>query len=191
MPIIPVQPGEVFEFTTVSGSSNVIAQFAGTSEVFTKDVFGIMRISGSNANLEIENEGSFLGNGKIRLGASTGRCTYATAYRSHQGAATSSLLTTAQWRETGSFIRFSGTGEHLVRISGNISATGINSNAGPVVRVLRTDSNTGRITIDPSGGGTINGQATQSCTDPFCFIEVTAATNGTVWFITGKVGNWT
>lgn len=199
MPIINVDPGEVFEFTTVGGSSNIISQFAGTSQVFTRDIFGWMRITGSSARLVLEADSQGLEVNRPlvsfnRIPLSYGWTTVNTDLHSTN---TSSYVGLTKFKETGSFLAIRGTADHLVEIGGS-NITGLYNASRPEVRIIRNSDDTGKITISGSNNlylryfnGTETLSGSISCTDPYCSITLTGAPNSLGYIVTSATGNWT
>lgn len=208
MAIIPVDQGEVYEFITVDGDTNKIAQFAGTAEVFTKDVYGWMRITGSSSRIKVESESVIEINQAI---VSFNQTPMLIGWRdintTTHATNTSSFINVSNFLETGSFISTRGTNDHLVlfaspaslQLIGNKTLSGTPP-PRPEVRVVRADDNTSRITISGSNtsagpfyfNGTELLSGSFSCTDPYCSITITGLTAGSSkWTVTNAIGNWT
>jgi hypothetical protein len=197
MPIINVEPGEVYEFTTIGGSSNIISQFAGTSEVFTKDVYGITRYTGSSAQLLLESDARIDFKNCPILYIRASKFSLPTIVATDSTPKTSSYETLDDILVTGSLIRSRGANDHLIKFG----STPILGSSRPEVEIIRGDDNTSKITISgsslpfPSGTGPYYFNGTEalsgsfSCTDPFCSIKIYAS--GFYWVVTNAIGNWT
>lgn len=204
MPIIPVEQGEIYEFITVDGSTNNIAQFAGTSDVFTRDIYGYLRVTGSASRLQVQTESSVeLNKAVIAFRQNPILLGWRDVNTDTHATNTSSFVNATNFIETGSFITTRGTSDHMILFASpssiQMSFAG-NPQPRAEIRVVRGDDNTSRITIsgsNPSAGpfyynGSSLLSGSFSCTDPYCSITITGILAGSnKWVITNVIGNWT
>lgn len=208
MAIIPVEQGEIYEFITVSGSTNIISQFAGTSDIFPRDIYNWLRISGSASRLQVRTESVFELDESVTAFKRTPLLIGWTDVNTNTHATnTSSFVNISNFKETGSFLQTRGTNDHLVlfasptsiALGSNYTFTGTPPPRAEI-RVVRGDDNTSKITIsgsNPSSGPFyFNGiellSGSFSCTDPYCSITITGLTAGSSkWTVTNAIGNWT
>jgi hypothetical protein len=181
MGLIAVGSGNVYHFTTIGTDTNIIAQIAGSNEVFKKTFLTGLTLSGNAAATLTTQTGS-----RATLNGITeinGILEYSAFEVDTTTSTTSSITTNTQWQATGSFLQLSGGSNHLVR-PGNTGTMN-----GRVLKILKDDAGSSLITVDPSSGN-INGATSISSSSPYAYIEIIYI-NFSTWRIINTVGTWT
>lgn len=180
MALILVEAGNVYQFTTLGTTTTVVAQIAGTQEIYDKRFLtGLTIAGGNNATLTTETGSTAVLNGVTKFNGIHDFGYYVV----HADLwATSSLTTTAEWQESGSFLMIDGASDHMVIPQAS-------PDNGRVLKVMKRDNNSNLVTIDPQFGTTINGLTSLSSSDPYAYIEIIKT--GAGYRILNSYGTWT
>lgn len=182
MPLIQVDSGNVYQFTTIGTSTTSVAQIAGSQEVYDKKFLSGLTISGTGsiATLTLEAGATAIFNGVTEINGPNEFNFYDVDAASWT---TSSLTTIAQWNESGSFLMIRGAADHHV-----IPAGGASIYPGRILKVMKRDNNSNLVRLDPTGTTNINGSTSLSSSDPYAYIEMIQTTSG--WRILNTRGTW-
>lgn len=173
--------GNVYEFTTVNGSTTNVIQLAGSAEIFPRSIYNTYYFTGNNyssiqaeypsiMNFDTVTRSSIFGITPNRIAPATN--------------ATSSYTTYDDFNVSGSVLSIRGSNNHHIRLTQNLA-----NYLGQIFYVTKETNNSQQIKLELTSG-TIHGSSSLASSSPYCSIMLINVGGSGGWSIMSKIGDW-